>query len=479
MSFSKNFLWGGATAANQVEGGWQEGGKGVSVSDVICLSSHGSPRVISLDLSEQCYYPSHKASESYYRFREDIALFAEIGFKMYRFSIAWTRIFPNGDEEEPNEEGLKYYDELFKELKKYNIAPLVTIQHNELPLNLAKKFNGWASREMIDCYLKLCNVLFKRYKDYVTYWIPFNEINDLGFPVGLYLHGGIIPDGLRYCSNGREVDSPQLRYQALHHVMVAAAKAVELGKKINPNFQFGHMTCHITQYPLTCNPDDILLTQQQDLVRNCFCSDVQFYGEYPYYIKRYFADNNINVEITEDDRRILKDNPHDFYSFSYYMSICVSSNPDAAQTSGNVMGGASNPYLDVSEWEWQIDPKGLRYTLNKVYDRYHVPVMITENGLGARDELIDGKVHDPYRIDYMRKHIEQMREAINDGVELIGYTPWGCIDLVAASTGQMSKRYGFIYVDADDYGAGTYKRYRKDSFYWYQKAIASNGEDLK
>ncbi len=474
--FPARFFWGGATAANQVEGAWQEGGKGISVSDVMCVGSHTSPRKISIDLSGDYYYPSHRGSEFFYRFKEDIALFAEMGFKMYRFSIAWTRIFPNGDEKKPNEEGLKFYDEVFKELKKYNIEPMVTISHNELPLHLAKKFNGWSSREMIDCYVKFCEVLFNRYKDYVNYWIPFNEINDLSLPLSTYLHGGIILDDMKYL--GDNVDNPQMRFQALHHVFVAAAKAVELGKKLKPSFQFGAMTCHITIYPLTCNPDDIVQTQHEDFIRNCFCSDVQFRGEYPFYQIKYFENNDIELEITEEDRKILKDNPHNFYAFSYYMSVCASADTNAAQTSGNIMGGACNPYLKESEWSWQIDPKGLRYTLNKVYDRYRVPVMITENGLGATDVFFEGKIHDTYRIDYLKAHIEQMREAINDGVELIGYTPWGCIDLVSVSTGEMKKRYGFIYVDADDQGKGSFDRYRKDSFYWYKKVIETNGEDL-
>lgn len=474
--FPDGFYWGGATAANQVEGAWEVGGKGISVSDVITVGTHQNPRRVSLDMSEQLYYPSHKASEHYDHYKEDIALFAEMGFKMYRFSISWVRIFPNGDEEKPNEEGLLFYDKIFEELKKYNIEPLVTISHNELPLHLAKKFNGWASRKMIDCIMKLCNVLFERYKDYVTYWIPFNEINNLSLSISGFVQGGIIADDMKTFGGG--TDNPQLRFQALHHVLVAGAKAVQLGKSINPNFQFGSMTCHITLYPLTCKPEDIVLTQQEDLLRNCFCSDVQLKGEYPYFQEKYYQNNGIIIDITEEDKKLLKENLHDFYAFSYYMSVCRSSDPDADQTSGNIMGGARNPYLEESEWDWQIDPVGLRYTLNKVYDRYRVPVMITENGLGATDKFENGIIHDPYRIDYLRTHIEQMKEAINDGVELIAYTPWGCIDLVSVSTGEMKKRYGFIYVDADDNGEGTFNRYRKDSFNWYKKVIQSNGEDL-
>ncbi|WP_413810956.1 glycoside hydrolase family 1 protein [Streptomyces sp. OE57] len=474
--FPDGFLWGGATAANQIEGAWREGGKGISVSDVMCAGSHTSPRRISIALTADGHYPAHEASGFFHRYKEDIALFAEMGFKIFRLSIAWTRIFPQGDEDEPNEEGLLFYDKVFAELRRHGIQPLVTISHNELPLHLARKFDGWASREMIDCYLKLCKVLFERYREDVTYWIPFNEINNLTLPLTVFLHGGIIPPDMTHFGDG--ADDPQRRFQAMHHVLVAAASAVKLGKETNPDFRFGSMTCHITLYPLTPNPDDVVLAQRHDALRNNFCSDVQLRGEYPYYQLKYMADEGLAIDITDADRRILKENPHDFYAFSYYMSVCTSSDKDVAQTSGNIMGGARNPYLKESEWAWQIDPKGLRYTLNKVYDRYGVPIMITENGLGATDELVEGRVHDSYRIDYLRAHIEQMREAIDDGVDLIAYTPWAAIDLVSVSTGEMKKRYGFVYVDVNDQGEGTFERYRKDSFAWYQRVIASNGREL-
>lgn len=474
--FPDDFLWGGAIAGNQVEGAWQVGGKGASVSDTLLAGSHTEPRRISLDMKEKGHYPSREAAQFYGRYKEDIALCAEMGFKVFRLSIAWTRIFPQGDEAKPNEEGLRFYDSVFAELRKHGIQPLVTISHNELPLHLARKFDGWASREMIDCYLKLCKVLFDRYRDDVINWIPFNEINNLTLPLTVFLHGGIIPPDMTHFGDGS--DDPQRRFQAMHHVLVAAAEAVKMGKEINPDFRFGSMTCHITLYPLTPNPADIVLAQHDDALRNNFCSDVQLRGEYPYYQLKYMADEGLKIDITDDDRRVLKENPHDFYAFSYYMSVCVTAQKDAAQTSGNIMGGARNPYLEESEWAWQIDPKGLRYTLNKVYDRYGVPVMITENGLGATDELVDGRVHDSYRIRYLRDHIEQMREAINDGVELVAYTPWAAIDLVSVSTGEMRKRYGFIYVDVNDQGEGTFDRFRKDSFTWYQRVISTNGRDL-
>ncbi len=475
--FPNNFLWGGATAANQVEGAWNTDGKGPNLADAMVAGSNTTPRKITLEIDEsKYYYPSHKAVDYYHHYKEDIALMAEMGLKIYRMSISWARIFPKGSEDEPNEEGLKFYDEIFKELKKYNIEPLVTIYHNEMPLNLVTEINGWSDRKCIDYYVKFAEVIMNRYKDYVKYWIPINEINDLTTNVGNWNHGGILNEGTETFQDQK--DDPNKRFAALHNQFVASAKTVMIGKKINPEFQFGTMICHITVYPLTCHPEDILLTQQEDQLRNRFSGDVQMKGKYPYYMKRYFERNNIHFEVQPEDEQILLEGHCDFYTFSYYMTNCITRQTDVAQVSGNIMGGAKNPYLKATEWNWQIDPVGLRYTLNHIYDRYNVPIMITENGLGAKDILEDGKIHDDYRIEYYREHIKQMKLAIDDGVDLIGYTPWTAIDVISCSTGEMAKRYGFIYVDADDEGHGTYQRYKKDSFYWYQKVIATNGEDL-
>lgn len=475
--FPQDFLWGAASAANQCEGAWNVEGKGVSISDVMTSGTHKSPRRITPTIDESKYfYPSHEAVDFYHRYKEDIALCAEMGFKIFRMSINWTRIFPQGNETVPNEAGLAFYDKVFAELKKYNIEPLVTIYHNENPFYLTGLCNGWQDRRCIDYYMNFCRVLFERYKDVVTYWIPFNEINCLTTKLGNWNHAGILHPGTEFFTD--QVDEPSARFAALHHQFVASARAVKLGKSINPNFRFGTMICHITVYPLTCDPEDILLTQQEDMLRNCFSGDVQVKGIYPYYIRRYFERNHISFEITQQDLQDIREGTVDFYSFSYYMSNCITGQKNAAQVSGNVMGGAKNPYLKATEWDWQIDPKGLRYTLNRVYDRYQVPIMVTENGLGARDVVEDGKIHDDYRIDYLRQHIEQMRLAIDDGVDLIGYTPWSTMDLVSVSTGEMAKRYGFIYVDRDDAGNGTQNRLKKDSFYWYQKVISSNGENL-
>ena len=477
MVLSKDFLWGGATAANQFEGGWNLDGKGASTSDMLTAGTHTTPRKITRETIDELNYPSHEAIDFYHRYKEDIKLFAEMGFKVFRMSIAWTRIFPNGDDKEPNEAGLKFYDDVFDELKKYNIEPLVTISHYEMPFNLTEKYNGWASRDVIDFFVNYCNVIFNRYKDKVKYWLTFNEINCGTMPMGGYLGLGILNEGTEDFLN--QNDNKQIRFQALHHQFVASAKAVKLGHSINKDFKIGCMIAHMTTYPYTCNPDDILLAQKKNQLANDLCGDVHVRGEYPFFAKRYFEENNIVLDITEEDKKILKEGTVDYYTFSYYMSNCESASGDEDKTSGNLLGGIKNPYLEASDWGWQIDPKGLRYTLNELYGRYNIPLMVVENGLGAFDKVEeDGSINDDYRIEYLKDHIIQMKEAVKDGVDLIGYTPWGCIDLVSASTGEMEKRYGFIYVDKDNAGEGTLDRKKKKSFEWYKNVIKTNGEEL-
>ena len=479
--FPKGFLWGGATAANQLEGAFREGGKGLSTSDILTGGTYNIPRRITPELEEGTYYPSHEAIDFYHRYKEDIAMFAEMGFKTFRMSINWTRIFPNGDELEPNEEGLKFYEDVFKELRKYNIEPLVTISHYEFPYGLTKKYDGrgWAEREVIDCYIRYCKAIFTRYKDLVKYWLTFNEINILARPFGALFGGGIIMN-----KEGGPVvgdkDNIQMRFQALHHQFIASAKAVKLGHEINPDFKIGCMIAYEALYPYTCNPEDVLLAQSQEEISNYLCGDVQVRGEYPAFSARYFKENNIRINIEEGDFDILKEGTVDYYTFSYYMSNCVSAHPEGIeQIGGNMCLGLKNHYLKSSDWGWQIDPIGLRIVLNKIYSRYNVPIMVVENGFGAVDKIeSDGSINDDYRIDYLREHIKQMKEAVKDGVDLIGYTSWGCIDLVSAGTGEMKKRYGFIYVDKNNDGTGNLNRYKKKSFYWYKKVIESNGKEL-
>lgn len=476
-TFRKDFLWGGATAANQYEGAWNVDGKGASVSDMCTNGSHTSPKRVTPTFEEGTLYPSREATDFYHHYQEDIALFAEMGFKTFRLSIAWTRIFPTGMETGPNEAGLQFYDKVFDECRKYGIEPLVTISHYEMPYALVEKCNGWEGRECIDYFMNYCETIFERYQKKVTYWLTFNEINAGTMPMGSVLSLGTIKG---YSGPITQVpDDPQVRFQALHHQFVASAKAVKLAHEKYPQFKMGNMCLFAAMYPYTCNPDDMIETQKQMQMTNWFTSDVQVRGVYPHYAKRFFEEKNIQIKMEPGDEELLKEGTVDFYTFSYYMTNCVSTSPENAKSSGNLMGGVKNPYLKASDWGWQIDPKGLRYSLNEIYGRYGIPLMVVENGLGAFDKIEeDGSIHDDYRIDYLREHIAQMKEAVKDGVDLMGYTPWGCIDLVSASTGEMAKRYGFIYVDKYDDGTGDLSRRRKDSFAWYKKVIASNGEDL-
>lgn len=477
MPLSKDFLWGGATAANQCEGAYAEGGRGLANVDVI---PHGPDRrsvmlgVRKMDqIEDGYYYPALKGIDFYHHFREDIAMFAEMGFKTFRMSIGWSRIFPKGDEEEPNEEGLAFYEEVFRECKKYGIEPLVTITHFDCPMHLIRTYGGWKNRKLIDFYKKLVTTLFTRYKGLVKYWITFNEIN-------MILHLPFMGAGLQF-EEGE--DQVQAKYVSAHHELVASAWAVKIAHEIDPENMVGCMMAAGNYYPYCCMPEDVWAALDKDR-ENMMFIDVQARGYYPNYAKKFFEKNNIHMGLTEEDEKILREHTVDFISFSYYSSRCITTQENVGETIGNAFKGTKNPYLKSSQWGWQIDPLGLRITMNTLYDRYQKPLFIVENGLGAKDELVpDGNgsytVEDDYRIEYLKAHIEALKAAVDeDGVELLGYTPWGCIDLVSASTGEMSKRYGFIYVDRKDDGEGSFARYRKKSFHWYKKVIASNGEEL-
>ncbi|SFB30775.1 6-phospho-beta-glucosidase [Acetitomaculum ruminis DSM 5522] len=473
----KDFLWGGATAANQYEGAWDVDGKGASISDHCTNGSHTSPKRVTINFEEGTLYPSREATDFYHHYKEDIALAAEMGFKVFRMSINWTRIFPTGMEDKPLEAGLKFYDNVFDELKKYNIEPLVTISHYEMPYALIEKYNGWEGRECINYFYHYCETIFERYKGKVKYWLTFNEINSGTQAIGSVLSTGTVKgfDGPLY----EAPDKPQERYQALHHQFLASARVIKLAHEKYPDYKMGNMCIFATSYPMTCNPEDVLANQEFMRKMNWYCSDVHVRGKYPSYAKKIWDKLGVNIKMEPEDEDILKEGKVDFYTFSYYMSSCISAQADKSGD-GNIIGGAPNPYLEASDWGWQIDPTGLRYALNEIYDRYEIPVMVVENGLGARDEISeDGKIHDSYRIDYLKKHIKAMIGAVQDGVDLMGYTPWGWIDVVSASTGEMAKRYGFVYVDKYDDGTGDLSRRKKDSFEWYKKVIASNGDELE
>jgi len=476
MSFPKGFLWGGATAANQCEGAWNEDGKGLSTVDVIPFGpdrmkvSRGIMEMLECDDAHT--YPAHEAIDFYHHYKEDIALFAEMGFKIYRMSISWTRILPNGDDETPNAKGVEFYRNVFEELKKYGIEPLVTINHFDTPIALIRKYGGWKDRRMIDAFVKLCNILFNEYKGLVHYWLTFNEINML-------LHMPFMGAGILY-KEGENKD--QVNYTAANHELIASAKAVKLAHAIDPDNKVGCMLAAGQYYPYSCNPDDVWEGFNRDR-DNYFFTDVQARGAYPVWAYKRMEELGVSIDLSEEDKKVLKEGIVDFIAFSYYCSRCISVDEEVLKnhSRGNaVMKAVVNPYLKASDWGWQIDPLGLRVTCNTLYDRYEKPLFIVENGFGAVDTVeADGSIHDPYRIDYMRKHLEALRDTVTiDGIPVLGYTMWGPIDLVSASTGEMKKRYGFIYVDKDNEGKGTLARSRKDSFYWYKKVIASNGEDL-
>lgn len=466
---SKDFLWGGAIAANQCEGAWNEDGKGVSTSDCMTGAKHGIKRKFTDGVLDGIYYPNHDGIDFYHRYKEDVKLFAEMGFKCFRTSIAWTRIFPEGDEDKPNEAGLKFYDDLFDELLKYNIEPVVTISHYETPYGLVKKYGSWRNRKMIDFFLHFCETIFNRYKDKVKYWMTFNEINvNMFFPemtMGVRVNEGENPK--------------QVIKQASHYEMVASAKTVQMAHQINPNFKVGMMMMYPTFYGETCKPED-QLCQMQQLDEQYYFADTMCRGYYSNKAKKSWEKENIKLDITEDDIESLKKGTVDYIGFSYYNSNVASSRDDIVLVDGNMINAVKNPYLKASDWGWQIDPMGLRIALNNLYDRYQKPLFIVENGLGAVDTVDeDGNIEDDYRIEYLREHIKALKDAVEiDGVDLIGYTPWGPIDLVSCGTGEMKKRYGFIYVDKDDLGNGTFNRSKKKSFNWYKEVISSNGENL-
>lgn len=465
--FPKDFLWGGAVAANQCEGAYLEDGRGLSIQEFF-------PKGVNGPITKEPTSDNLKliGIDFYHRYKEDIKLFAQMGFKVFRTSISWSRIFPKGDEKEPNEKGLKFYDDVFDECHKYGIEPLVTISHYETPYHLSKEYDGWRNRKLIDFYLHYCQVIFNRYNGKVKYWLTFNEINSI-------LHHSYMSGGIY--TKPEDLTAKDL-YQATHHELVASAAAVKMGHEIMKDALIGCMSLGLPTYPLSAKPEDVIANMKQDW-KNLYFLDVQARGLYPKYMDRYFKDQGFQIEMEAGDEEILK-NTVDFISFSYYMSTCGVADMSGYEVNvGNLIPGVANPHLKASEWKWQIDPEGLRYILNQFYDRYQKPLFIVENGLGARDELVIGEdgtptVNDDYRIKYLHEHLKQVGEAILDGVDIMGYTSWGCIDVVSASSAQLSKRYGFIYVDRNDDGSGTLKRYKKKSFEWYKKVIETNGACL-
>ncbi|HFF6864474.1 TPA: 6-phospho-beta-glucosidase [Yersinia enterocolitica] len=471
-TFLDGFLWGGALAANQAEGACFEGGKGLTTVDMI---PHGEHRLAvklgqekRFTLRDDEFYPSHQAIDFYHHYKEDIALMAEMGFTVFRTSIAWSRIYPNGDELTPNAEGIAFYRDLFNECKKHNIEPLVTLCHFDVPMHLVTEYGSWRNRKMVEFFTRYARTCFEAFDGLVKYWLTFNEINIL-------LHSPFSGAGLVFEPNENQ---EQVKYQAAHHELLASALATKIAHEVNPDNQVGCMLAGGNFYPRTCKPEDVWTALEKDR-ENLFFIDVQARGAYPAYTKRLFREKGISIATQVGDDDILK-HTVDFVSFSYYASRCASADMnDHNSSAANIVKSLKNPHIQASEWGWGIDPLGLRITMNMMYDRYQKPLFLVENGLGAKDEINpQGEIEDDYRISYLREHIKAMAEAIDDGIPVIGYTSWGCIDLVSASTGEMSKRYGFVYVDRDDLGKGSLARKKKKSFYWYKKVIASNGADL-
>ena len=481
--FPAEFLWGGAIAANQAEGAWNVDGKGISTADVTTAGGYKKAREVTDGILAGKQYPSHEAIDFYHHYKEDIALFAEMGFKCFRTSIAWTRIFPQGDETEPNEQGLEFYDRLFAECRKYKIEPVVTISHYEMPYELVKKYGSWENRQLITCFLRFASVLFKRYRGQVKYWMTFNEINVLrGMPW--------IAAGIKLTDNEgeqiRTLKAPKIRQridQAAHNLFVASALAVKLGHEIDAGNKIGCIVAYNQSYAYSCDPEDVEANLQELDDGIDFYTDVMVRGAYPGYATAFWRKNKIKIKMEENDLNILKEGRVDYIGFSYYSSTLVAApqkEAELAKTEGNMKTGLKNRYLESTDWGWQNDPVGFRIAMHDLYYRYGIPLFCVENGLGAVDHVeMDGRILDDYRIDYLAKHIAQMKRSIvEDGVELMGYTAWGPIDLVSAGTGEMKKRYGFIYVDKQDDGRGSLARSRKKSFYWYKKVISSNGDDL-
>ncbi|MDO4537576.1 MAG: family 1 glycosylhydrolase [Coriobacteriales bacterium] len=490
MSFPENFLWGGAVSAGQYEGGYDEGGRGACRMDYTTGGTRTSPRYATYILADGTpvkadrearlpegarwaslpdrYYPNQVAVDGYHRIDEDIELMAEMGFKVFRMSIGWSRLFPTGLESEPNREGVEYYRHVFENLRAHGIEPLVTLLHFDTPLGLEEACGGWENRELIGHFVRFCTTCFMEYKGLVRYWLTINEINNLLSLIDFFGGG----DDAAY----------QLAYQQLHHQFVASAKAVQVGHAIDQNNQIGCMIASAATYPHTCDPADILAAEHKRQENAYYCGDVQVFGSYPTFATRLWKAHDVELVVEDTDMDDLAAGTVDFYSFSYYNSNVVTTHEVTDTVGGNFQVGARNEYLTYSDWGWAMDPTGLQWQLETLYDRYQVPLMVVENGLGAFDEVVEEngeqRIHDPYRIDYLRQHVAAMDRAIGNGVDLVGYTPWGCIDLVSMGTGEMRKRYGFIYVDMDDEGRGTLDRLRKDSFWWYQRCIASNGEEL-
>lgn len=475
-------LWGGATASSQYEGGF-DGEKGVDTQDCRPYlprtnNATTETRLLTKKVIEsakneetELFYPFRTGSKGIEYIEEDIQLLDELGIDLYRFSISWARLFPQGDELIPNEKGVAYYDNVFSLLKEKNIKIFLTMNHYAIPLNIVEKYDGWKNKKTVELYMKFSEFVLLRWGEFVDYFLPFNEIN-AGYFSPYNGVGLVKPEGENYSLTDV--------FQSLHYQFLASARTIKLARELGLKGTFGSMISCFCYYPLTPKPEDNLKLIQDEQVNQWFCMDVLSNGYYPYYMEPFFSKNKVTLHTTEEELTLLHDYTCDFVSFSYYSSSISTTEDDGMQTAGNLVATTKNPYLKASEWGWQIDPIGLRTTLNKVYDRYQKPVIISENGFGAKDILeTDGSVHDSYRSAYFDEHFKEILKAEKDGVDVRGYITWGIIDIVSAGSCEMAKRYGVIYVDADNEGNGSYYRYKKDSFTWYKKFIEEQKKGLK
>ena len=475
MELNKTFLWGGSIAAHQCEGAWNEDGKGLALMDVVTSGDVDHDRIIHEKKQPGYYYPSETGIDFYHRYHEDIQLFAEMGFNTLRISIDWSRIYPNGDDEKPNPEGIKYYQNVIDALLEKHIEPIVTLYHFEMPLAIVEKYGSWTSRETIELYLRYCRTMFEALKGKVHYWVTFNEMNHIDSQMSLSDFFTYFVAGIKF---SELKDAPQTLAICAYHMTLASVRAIKLAHEVDSQNKVGCVFGLTPNYPYSCNPEDVMLSYKR-MTRDLYQIDAMCYGKFPEYKLREYQRLGIHLTVIEEDRRSFKDGKLDFLGINYYASE-VSIAKETPDMKKAFFGGVKNPYLVESDWGWSVDPIGLRYILNVVDKRYQLPIMITENGIGAVDTVEpDGSIHDTYRIEYLQQHLTTLKQAvIEDDVNCIGYLMWGPIDLVSATTGEMKKRYGFIYVDKHDDGSGSMKRIPKDSFYWYQDVIKTNGKNL-
>lgn len=463
--FRKDFLWGGAVAANQLEGAYLADGKQMSTADIKARGFFGGIR------RDADFYPTHYGIDFYHTYKKDLKLMADANFKIFRTSINWTRIYPTGEEEVPNQPGIDFYRSMFEECHKLGMKVMITISHYETPLAMRDKYGSWANRKYIDLYMKFVKTIATEFLGLVDYWLTFNEIGNAAVKPICWDAAAIHPESDNLL---------QEMYQAAHHQFVASALATKFIHEVDKNAKVGAMIAYKTVYPFTCNPADVLAAEEEKR-KEFFFSDVQARGYYPNYIWKFFEENNLHIEMQEGDEEIIKCHPIDFITFSYYRSRVVSTEytEPAEVIDTNSLEGVVNPYLPKTDWGWSIDPDGLQLALLELYDRYQLPLFVAENGLGATDIVEeDGSINDGYRIDYLEKHFKSMKKAVQQGVDLFGYTMWGPIDIVSNGTGQMSKRYGIIHVDLDDNNHGTGKRTKKKSYEFYSHVIETNGKEL-